>query len=138
MHIDSIKNGVVIDHIKAGKCMDIYKHLELDKLDCTVAIIKNVSSKKMGRKDIIKIDSEMEVDLEVLGYIDPNITVNIIKDEKLCEKKKLTLPSMIKDVVKCKNPRCITTTEQDLPHIFKLTNAETETYRCIYCESKVK
>ena len=138
MHIDSIKNGVVIDYIKAGKCMDIYKHLELDKLDCTVAIIKNVSSKKMGRKDIIKIDSEMEVDLEVLGYIDPNITVNIIKDEKLCEKKKLTLPAMIKDVVKCKNPRCITTTEQDLPHIFKLTNAETETYRCIYCESKAK
>ncbi len=138
MHIDSIKNGVVIDHIKAGKCMDIYKHLELDKLDCTVAIIKNVSSKKMGRKDIIKIDSEMEVDLEVLGYIDPNITVNIIKDEKLCEKKKLTLPAMIKDVVKCKNPRCITTTEQDLPHIFKLTDEATETYRCIYCESKAK
>lgn len=138
MHIDSIKNGVVIDHIKAGKSMEIYNHLELDKLDCTVAIIKNVSSKKMGRKDIIKIDSEMEVDLEVLGYIDPNITVNIIKNEKLCEKKKLTLPAMIKDVVKCKNPRCITTTEQDLPHIFKLTNAETKTYRCIYCESKAK
>lgn len=138
MHIDSIKNGVVIDHIKAGKCMDIYKHLELDKLDCTVAIIKNVSSKKMGRKDIIKIDSEMEVDLDVLGYIDPNITVNIIKNEVLCEKKKLTLPPQIKDVVKCKNPRCITTTEQDLPHIFKLTNEETKTYRCIYCESKAK
>ncbi len=138
MHIDSIKNGVVIDHIKAGKAMDIYHHLELDKLDCTVAIIKNVSSKKMGRKDIIKIDSEMEVDLDVLGYIDPDITVNIIKDEKLCEKKKLTLPATIKDVVKCKNPRCITTTEQDLPHIFKLTNAETKTYRCIYCESKAK
>lgn len=138
MHIDSIKNGVVIDHIKAGKSMEIYRHLELDKLDCTVAIIKNVSSKKMGRKDIIKIDSEMEVDLEVLGYIDPDITVNIIKNEQLCEKKKLTLPAMIKDVVKCKNPRCITTTEQDLPHIFKLTNAETKTYRCIYCESKAK
>ena len=138
MHIDSIKNGVVIDHIKAGKSMEIYRHLELDKLDCTVAIIKNVSSKKMGRKDIIKIDSEMEVDLEVLGYIDPDITVNLIKNEQLCEKKKLTLPAMIKDVVKCKNPRCITTTEQDLPHIFKLTNAETKTYRCIYCESKAK
>ena len=138
MHIDSIKNGVVIAHIKAGKSMEIYRHLELDKLDCTVAIIKNVSSKKMGRKDIIKIDSEMEVDLEVLGYIDPDITVNIIKNEQLCEKKKLTLPAMIKDVVKCKNPRCITTTEQDLPHIFKLTNAETKTYRCIYCESKAK
>lgn len=138
MHIDSIKNGVVIDHIKAGKSMEIYNHLELDKLDCTVAIIKNVSSKKMGRKDIIKIDSEMEVDLDVLGYVDPNITVNIIKNEVLCEKKKLTLPNQIKDVVKCKNPRCITTTEQDLPHIFKLTNAETKTYRCIYCESKAK
>lgn len=138
MHIDSIKNGVVIDHIVAGRSMEIYNHLELDKLDCTVAIIKNVSSKKMGRKDIIKIDSEMKVDLDVLGYIDPNITVNIIKNEKLCEKKKLTLPSQIKDVVKCKNPRCITTTEQDLPHIFKLTNAETKTYRCIYCESKAK
>lgn len=138
MHIDSIKNGVVIDHIKAGGSMEVYNHLELDKLNCTVAIIKNVSSKKMGRKDIIKIDSEMEVDLDVLGYIDPNITVNIIKNEVLCEKKKLTLPNQIKDVVKCKNPRCITTTEQDLPHIFKLTNAETKTYRCTYCESKAK
>lgn len=138
MHIDSIKNGVVIDHIKAGKSMEVYYHLELDKLDCTVAIIKNVSSKKMGHKDIIKIDSEMEVDLDVLGYIDPDITVNIIKNEVLCEKKKLTLPNQIKDVIKCKNPRCITTTEQDLPHIFKLTDAATKTYRCIYCETKAK
>lgn len=138
MYIDSIKNGVVIDHIKAGKSMEIYNHLELDKLDCTVAIIKNVHSKKMGYKDIIKVDSEMEVDLEVLGYIDPDITVNIIKDEVLCEKKKLTLPNQIKDVIKCKNPRCITTTEQDLPHIFKLTDAATKTYRCIYCETKAK
>ncbi|MBQ2973675.1 MAG: aspartate carbamoyltransferase regulatory subunit [Clostridia bacterium] len=138
MHIDSIKNGVVIDHIKSGKSMEIYHHLELDKLDCTVAIIKNVHSKKMGYKDIIKIDSEMEVDLDVLGYIDPDITVNIIKNEVLCEKKKLTLPNQIKDVIKCKNPRCITTTEQDLPHIFKLTDAATKTYRCIYCETKAK
>ena len=138
MNIDSIKNGVVIDHIKAGKSMEIYNHLELDKLDCTVAIIKNVHSKKMGYKDIIKIDSEMVIDLEVLGYIDPDITVNIIKDEVLCEKKKLTLPSQIKDVIKCMNPRCITTTEQDLPHVFKLTDAATKTYRCIYCEAKAK
>ncbi len=138
MHIDSIKNGVVIDHIKAGKSMEVYNYLELDKLDCTVAIIKNVSSKKMGRKDIIKIDSEMEVDLDVLGYIDSNITVNIIKDKKLCEKKKLVLPETIKDVVKCKNPRCITTIEQGLPHIFKLADAENGTYRCMYCESKAK
>ena len=138
MHVDSVKNGVVIDHIKAGKSMEVYNYLELDKLDCTVAIIKNVSSKKMGRKDIIKIDSEMDVDLDVLGYIDSNITVNIIKNEKLCEKKNLTLPETIKDVVKCKNPRCITTIEQGLPHIFKLTDAENRTYRCMYCESKAK
>ncbi len=138
MHIDSIKNGVVIDHIKAGKSMEIYHHLELDKLDCTVAIIKHVTSKKMGFKDIIKIDSEMQVDLDVLGYIDSDITVNIIKDGILCEKKKLTLPTQIKDVIKCKNPRCITTTEQDLPHVFKLTDAATRTYRCIYCETKAK
>lgn len=138
MHIDSIKNGVVLDHIKAGKSMEIYYHLELDKLDCTVAIIKHVSSKKMGYKDIIKIDSEMQVDLDVLGYIDSDITVNIIKDGVLCEKKKLTLPTQIKDVIKCKNPRCITTTEQDLPHIFKLTDPATKTYRCIYCEAKAK
>lgn len=138
MHIDSIKNGVVIDHIKAGNSMQIYYHLELDKLDCTVAIIKNVHSKKMGSKDIIKIDSDMQVDLEVLGYIDSDITVNIIKDGVLCEKKKLTLPEQIKDVIKCKNPRCITTTEQDLPHVFKLTDPATKTYRCIYCEAKAK
>ena len=138
MHIDSIKNGVVIDHIQAGKSMEIYNHLELDKLDCTVAIIKNVHSKKMGSKDIIKIDSDMQVDLDALGYIDSDITVNIIKDGVLCEKKKLTLPTQIKDVIKCKNPRCITTTEQDLPHVFKLTDPESKTYRCIYCEAKAK
>ena len=138
MNIDSIKNGVVLDHIQAGKSMEIYNHLELDKLDCTVAIIKNVHSKKMGSKDIIKIDSDMQVDLDVLGYIDADITVNIIKDGVRCEKKKLTLPQQIKDVIKCKNPRCITTTEQDLPHVFKLTDPATKTYRCIYCETKAK
>ncbi|MDD7193343.1 MAG: aspartate carbamoyltransferase regulatory subunit [Oscillospiraceae bacterium] len=138
MNIDSIKNGVVIDHIKAGKSMEIYYQLELDKLDCTVAIIKNVHSKKMGLKDIIKIDSEMQVDLDALGYIDSDVTVNIIKDGVLSEKKHLTLPTQIKDVLKCRNPRCITTTEQDLPHIFRLTDPATKTYRCIYCESKAK
>ena len=138
MTIDSIKNGVVIDHIKAGKSMEIYYQLELDKLDCTVAIIKNVHSKKMGLKDIIKIDSEMQVDLDALGYIDSDVTVNIIKDGVLSEKKHLTLPTQIKDVLKCRNPRCITTTEQDLPHIFRLTDPATKTYRCIYCESKAK
>ena len=138
MNIDSIKNGVVLDHIQAGKSMEIYNHLELDKLDCTVALIKNVHSKKMGSKDIIKIDSDMKIDLDVLGYIDADITVNIIKDGVRCEKKKLTLPQQIKDVIKCKNPRCITTTEQDLPHVFKLTDPATKTYRCIYCETKAK
>ena len=138
MNIDSIKNGVVIDHIKAGKSMEIYYQLELDKLDCTVAIIKNVHSKKMGLKDIIKIDSEMQVDLDALGYIDSDVTVNVIKDGVLSEKKHLTLPTQIKDVLKCRNPRCITTTEQDLPHIFRLTDPATKTYRCIYCESKAK
>ncbi len=138
MNIDSIKNGIVIDHIAAGKSMEIYYQLELDKLNCTVAIIKNVHSKKMGLKDIIKIDSEMEVDLDALGYIDSEATVNIIKDGVRCEKKKLTLPMQIKDVLHCKNPRCITTTEQDLPHVFKLTDPATKTYRCIYCESKAK
>ncbi len=138
MNIDSIKNGFVLDHIKAGKSMEIYNHLELDKLDCTVAIIKNVHSKKMGMKDIIKIDSDMKIDLDVLGYIDSDITVNIIKDGVLSEKKKLTLPAQIKDVIKCKNPRCITTTEQDLPHVFKLTDPAQKTYRCIYCETKAK
>ena len=138
MNIDSINNGYVIDHIKAGGSMEVYHHLELDKLDCTVAIIKNVSSKKMGRKDIIKIDSEMEVDLDVLGYIDPNITVNIIKNEVLCEKKNLTLPNQIKDVVKCKNPRCITTTEQGISHVFELKDEEKRVYRCMYCEAKAE
>lgn len=138
MNIDSIKNGVVIDHIKSGKSMEIYYQLELDKLDCTVAIIKNVHSKKMGLKDIIKIDSEMQVDLDALGFIDSDVTVNIIKDGVLSEKKHLTLPTQIKDVLKCRNPRCITTTEQDLPHIFRLTDPATKTYRCIYCESKAK
>ena len=138
MNIDSIVNGIVIDHITAGKAMELYSFLNLEELDCSVAIIKNVQSKLMGRKDIIKIDADYDVDLEVLGYIDPDATVNIIKDGKLIEKKKLLLPSVIKNVIKCKNPRCITTTEQELPHIFKLTDKENRIYRCIYCESKAK
>ena len=138
MNIDSIVNGIVIDHITAGKAMELYSFLNLEELDCSVAIIKNVQSKLMGRKDIIKIDADYDVDLDVLGYIDPDATVNIIKDGKLIEKKKLLLPSVIKNVIKCKNPRCITTTEQELPHIFKLTDKEKRIYRCIYCESKAK
>ena len=136
MNIDSIKNGIVIDHIKGGKSMDIYKFLELDGLDCSVAIIKNAHSKKMGKKDIIKIDTVMDVDLNILGFIDPNITVNVIKDGVRVDKYHPTLPGTVKDVLKCKNPRCITSTEQDLPHIFKLTDPEEKVYRCIYCETR--
>ena len=138
MNIDSIKNGIVLDHIKAGKRMEIYKFLNLGELDCSVAIIKNVNSRLMGKKDIIKIDDDIDVNLDVLGYIDPGITVNIIKDEKLVKKCHLTLPETVKNVIKCKNPRCITTTEQEIEHIFKLTDRENKVYRCIYCESKAK
>jgi len=138
MNIDSIRNGVVLDHIKAGKSMEIYRFLGLDKLDCSVAIIRNVVSDKMGRKDIIKIDSEMDFDLNIIGFIDPEITVNIIKDGGLIQKTHLTLPQQIRSVLKCKNPRCITSVEQDLPHIFKLTDAKKATYRCLYCETKAE
>ncbi len=136
MNIDSIQNGVVIDHIKSGKSMDIYRYLHLDELDCQVAIIKNARSEHMGRKDIIKIDTPMEVDLDVLGYIDPDITVNIIQDGKLVEKKHLALPEKLVNVIHCKNPRCITTTEQELKHVFRLANREKQIYRCIYCDSE--
>ena len=138
MTIDSIKNGVVIDHIKAGKSMDLYTFLNLEHLDSQVAIIKNAPSKKMGRKDIIKIDCKMELDLDVLGYIDPDITVNIIKDGTLSEKKHLELPEKIYGVIKCKNPRCITSVEQGIVHTFKLTDRKSRTYRCIYCETKAE
>ena len=138
MNIDSIKNGIVLDHIKAGKSMEIYKFLNLGELDCSVAIIKNVNSRLMGKKDIIKIDDDIDVNLDVLGYIDPGSTVNIIKDEKFVKKCHLTLPETVKNVIKCKNPRCITTTEQEIEHIFKLTDRENKVYRCIYCESKAK
>lgn len=136
MNIDSIKNGIVIDHIKAGKSLEIYHLLNLDKVDCSVAIIKNVNSRKMGKKDIIKIDSDIEIDLDTLGYIDPFITIDIIKDGKLVEKKHVELPNRITNVIHCKNPRCITTIEQELPHIFKLTDKENIVYRCLYCESR--
>lgn len=134
MNIDSITNGIVLDHITAGKSMQIYRDLELDKLDCSVAIIKNVKSNKLGRKDIIKIDQAYSVNLDVLGYIDPDITVSIIKDGETIEKKKVELPERLVNILKCKNPRCITTTEQGIDHIFKLANREKRTYRCIYCE----
>ena len=135
MNIDSIHNGVVLDHIQAGKCMDIYKYLGLDELDCSVAIIKNVKSSKMGKKDIIKIDSPVNLDLDVLGYIDANITVNIIRDGVRVEKKKLELPKKLVNIIHCKNPRCITTAESQLDSIFFLSDAESHTYRCAYCET---
>lgn len=139
MNIDSIKNGIVIDHIKAGKGMEIYNLLELDKLDCSIAIIKNVMSRKLGKKDIIKIDSDFDVDLDVLGYIDPGVTIDVIKDGVLVEKKKVELPAQLKNVIKCKNPRCITSIEQELPHIFNLTGqGDKRVYRCIYCETKAE
>ncbi|MBR0463953.1 MAG: aspartate carbamoyltransferase regulatory subunit [Clostridia bacterium] len=138
MNIDSIHNGIVLDHIKAGKSMDIYRMLNLDKLDCSVAIIKNAVSHKMGKKDIIKIDSELDVDLDLLGYIDPDISVNIIKDGKLVEKKHLKLPDRVTGILKCKNPRCISSVEQELPQIFKLTNKSARIYRCLYCEAKAE
>ena len=139
MNIDSIKNGIVIDHIAAGKGMQIYTLLKLDELDCSVAIIKNVSSNKMGKKDIIKVDADIDVDVELLGYVDPGVTVDIIKDSKLVEKRKVSLPEKLTNVIKCKNPRCITSVEQELPHIFKkTTNGEKAVYRCVYCETKAE
>ena len=138
MNIDSIQNGVVLDHIQAGKSMEIYKHLHLDQLDCSVAIIKNARSGHMERKDIIKIDSPVELDLDVLGYIDPNITVNIIRDGKLVEKKHLELPEKLVNVLRCKNPRCITVSEPQLDAIFKLSNRAKHIYRCAYCDTEYR
>ncbi len=136
MNIDSIKNGIVIDHIAAGKGMQLYDLLGLGKLDCSVAIIKNVSSKKMGRKDIIKVDADVPLNLDVIGFVDPEATVNIIRDSKLVEKKTIPMPQTVTGVIKCKNPRCITSVEQELPHIFQLTDKENKVYRCLYCETK--
>lgn len=138
MHIDEITNGIVIDHIAAGKSMEIYKMLNLDALECSVAIIKNVNSKKMGKKDIIKIDEALDIDLEALGYIDNGITINTIENGVKTNKRHCELPEKIVNIVKCKNPRCITSTEQEIDHIFKLTDKENKVYRCIYCETKAK
>ena len=139
LNVSSISEGFVFDHIKAGKSMEIYKYLKLDKLDCTIAIIKNADSNKMGKKDIMKIECPIDViDLDILGYIDNNITVNIIKDNVVVEKKLLKLPEKIVNVLKCKNPRCITSTEQGLDQVFVLTDEEKKTYRCQYCEQKFK
>lgn len=138
MNIDSIKNGIVIDHITAGKGMKIYKLLGLDSLECPVALIKNVPSRKMSKKDIIKIDADIEIDTDILGFVDPDVTVNIIKDDKIVEKKTIELPEKLTNVLTCKNPRCISATEQELPQIFKLADKEKRVYRCLYCETKAK
>ena len=138
MIIDSIKNGIVIDHITAGKGMELYNILGLGELDCTVALLKNVVSTKFGRKDIIKIDGVMELDWDLVGFVDPNITVNVIRDGEQVEKRQLNLPETITNVIHCKNPRCITSIEQELPQVFKLTDREKRVYRCLYCETQAK
>lgn len=138
LNISGLNEGVVIDHIQAGGAMKIYKYLNLEKLDCQVAIIKNARSSKMGKKDIIKIEGPLDIDLNVLGVLDHNITINIIKDNHISEKKTLELPDMVTNIIKCRNPRCITSAEHDVPHKFKLTDRENRVYRCVYCESRFK
>lgn len=138
MKVGAINNGVVIDHITAGKGMELYRFLNLDHVDAPIALIKNAPSQKMGKKDIIKIDAELALDLDALGYIDSNVTINIVKDGERVEKFHPQLPEKLTNIVHCKNPRCITSVEQEIPHIFKLTNRETGEYRCIYCEAKAK
>lgn len=138
MNIDSITNGIVIDHITAGRGMVLYELLGLDELECSVAIIKNVTSSKMGKKDIIKIDADINVNLDVVGYVDSDVTVNVISKGKLVDKKKIGLPEKLTNVIKCKNPRCITSQENEIEHIFRLTDKENRIYRCIYCDTKEK
>ena len=138
LNVGALHEGFVLDHIKAGKAMTIYHDLKLDKLDCTVAIIKNARSNKMGKKDIIKISDAFEVNFDVLGYIDPEVTVCVIENGSVKSKHKVELPEKIVNIAKCKNPRCITSVEQEIDHVFKLTDREHQVYRCIYCESKLK
>ena len=138
MNIDGVTTGIVLDHIQAGKSMEIYEYLGLDKLQSCVAVIQNVRSAKYGKKDIIKIDELIDLNLDVLGYFDPNITVNYIKDGKLLEKKHLALPDRLTDVLHCKNPRCITSCEQEIPHVFELVDRDKKIYRCIYCDTQVR
>lgn len=138
LNIGGLNQGVVIDHIKAGGAMKIYDYLNLEKLDCSVAIIKNAKSNKMGKKDIIKIEGPLMIDLDILGIIDPNMTINVIENDKIVEKRTLRLPDYVTNIIRCKNPRCITSVEQGLEHRFKLTDKENQVYRCVYCESKFR
>ena len=138
MIIGQIKDGIVLDHITAGKAMTIYNILKLDELDCTVAMIKNADSPKLGKKDILKISTLLDLDLDVLGYLDPGITINVIRDGKVAERRKIGLPERVVGVIKCKNPRCITSVEQEIVHEFKLTDRSKKVYRCIYCEQAAK
>ena len=138
MNIDGVNNGIVIDHIEAGKGIRIYEQLQLNKLDCSVAIIQNVASEKYGKKDIIKIDSDIPVSLDVIGYVDPGVSINIIRNGELIEKKRIEMPETLTNVIRCKNPRCITSVEQEIRHIFKLVDREKRIYRCAYCDVEHK
>ena len=137
MIVGRIENGIVLDHITAGRCMEIYNVLHLDQLDCTVAIIQNADSRKMGKKDILKIYNVIDLDMDILGYIDPGVTVNIIREGEVVERRALALPERVEQVIRCRNPRCITSVEPDLDQIFKLCqNGDHHTYRCLYCEQE--
>lgn len=138
MNVDGVKNGIVLDHIAAGKSMEIYRLLNLDQMSCSVAVLQNVPSRKYGTKDIIKIDEMIDVNLDIIGYIDPNITVNIVKNSELVSKRHLSLPERLDNVIFCKNPRCITSTEQEIVHSFRLTDPEKRIYRCVYCDAEHK
>ncbi len=136
LNIDSLQTGIVIDHIPAGESMRIYELLHLEQMDCCVAVIKNARSTKYGRKDIIKIEGNVKIDLDVLGFVDPNITVDFIENGKIIEKKTMTLPQYLRNVIKCKNPRCITTIEEEIDQVFQLCDPKARRYRCIYCEQE--
>ena len=138
MNVDGVRNGIVLDHIAAGKSMEIYRLLNLDQMSCSVAVLQNVPSRKYGAKDIIKIDAMIDVNLDIIGYTDPNITVNIVRNNELVSKKHLSLPEKLDNVIFCKNPRCITSTEQEITHSFKLADAEKRIYRCVYCDVEHK
>ena len=138
MNVDGVRNGIVLDHIAAGKSMEIYRLLNLDQLSCSVAVLQNVQSKKYGIKDMIKIDEMIDINLDIIGYIDPNITINIVKENELVSKKHLSLPEKLDNVIFCKNPRCITSVEQEIVHSFRLADTEKRIYRCVYCDAEHK